>query len=46
MQKQDFLKTTVEHIDIKETNVVPLVEAMGKTAFPHGPSQGPPTFTT
>ncbi len=33
MQKQDFLKDTVEHIDIKETNVVPLVEAMGKTAF-------------
>ena len=33
MQKQDFLNHAVEHIDIKETNVVPLVEAMGKTAF-------------
>ncbi len=33
MQKQDFLKDAVEHIDIKKVNVVPLVEAMGKTAF-------------
>ncbi len=33
MQKSAFLKDTVEHIDIKEVNVVPLVEAMGKTAF-------------
>lgn len=31
--KPDLLKDTVEHIDIKETNVIPLVEAMGKTAF-------------
>ena len=33
MQKQDFLKNAVEHIDIKKVDVVPLVEAMGKTAF-------------
>ena len=33
MTKSDFLKDTVQHIDIKATNVVPMVEAMGKTAF-------------
>jgi deoxyhypusine synthase len=33
MQKSDFLKDTVDHIDIKEVNVVSFVEAMGKTAF-------------
>jgi len=31
--KQDFLKETIKHIDIKEHNVVPIVEAMGKMAF-------------
>jgi deoxyhypusine synthase len=31
--KKDYLKTCVEHIDITAFNVVPLVEAMGKTAF-------------
>jgi deoxyhypusine synthase len=33
MHKQDLLQTTVEHLDIKVVNVVPLVEMMGKTAF-------------
>ncbi|MBV9464030.1 MAG: deoxyhypusine synthase, partial [Verrucomicrobiae bacterium] len=33
MNKSDFLKDTVEHIDIKKYNVVEMVEAMGKTAF-------------
>jgi deoxyhypusine synthase len=33
MQKADFLKDTIEHLDIKKVNVVPLVEDMGKTAF-------------
>src|SRR4030066_345410 len=27
--KKDFLKDVIEHIDIKQHNVVPLVEAMG-----------------
>ncbi len=31
--KRDFLKDTIRHIDIKEHNVVPLVEAMEKMAF-------------
>ena len=31
--KTELLTTPVEHLDIKETNVVPLVEAMAKTAF-------------
>ncbi|MBB6099751.1 deoxyhypusine synthase [Deinobacterium chartae] len=33
MQQSDFLKTTVEHYDIKTVNVVPMVEMMAKTAF-------------
>jgi deoxyhypusine synthase len=33
MDKSELLQTPVEHIDIKKVNVVPLVEAMGKTAF-------------
>jgi deoxyhypusine synthase len=32
-RKSDFLKTVVQHYDMKRTNVVPLVEAMGRTAF-------------
>jgi deoxyhypusine synthase len=32
-KKSDLLVEVVEHIDIKEHNVVPLVEAMGKMAF-------------
>jgi deoxyhypusine synthase len=32
-QKAEFLRHKVEHLDITQTNVVPLVEAMGKTAF-------------
>ena len=32
-RKRELLSTPVEHLDIKETNVVPLVEAMGRTAF-------------
>lgn len=32
-EKQDFLKETIKHIDIKEHNVVPLVESMEKMAF-------------
>lgn len=31
--KKDYLKNVVEHIDIKNHNVVPLVEAMEKMAF-------------
>jgi len=33
MQKSDFLKAPVEHLDIKSINVVPLVDMMSKTAF-------------
>lgn len=33
MKKSDYLKETIQHIDIKKHNVVELVEAMGKTAF-------------
>lgn len=32
-EKKDFLKETIEHIDIKKYNVVPMVEAMEKMAF-------------
>ncbi|OHB71053.1 MAG: deoxyhypusine synthase [Planctomycetes bacterium RBG_16_43_13] len=32
-RKQDYLKDVVQHIDITKHNVVPLVEAMGATAF-------------
>jgi deoxyhypusine synthase len=32
-RKSDFLKTVVQHFDIKSTNVVPVVESMGRTAF-------------
>ena len=31
--KKDFLKDTIKHIDIKENNVVPLVDAMEHMAF-------------
>lgn len=31
--KKDFLKETIQHIDIKQHNVVPLVDAMEKMAF-------------
>ena len=31
--KQDFLKETIKHFDVKQHNVVPLVEAMEKMAF-------------
>lgn len=31
--KKDFLKDTIQHIDIKQYNVVPMVEAMEKMAF-------------
>jgi deoxyhypusine synthase len=33
MQKQDYLKEKVVHIDITKHNVVPMVEAMGDMAF-------------
>ncbi|RKX36405.1 MAG: deoxyhypusine synthase [Verrucomicrobia bacterium] len=33
MTKADYLKETIVHLDIKEHNVVPLVEAMGDMAF-------------
>jgi len=33
MDKKTLLKERIEHIDITQHNVVPLVEAMGKTAF-------------
>ena len=32
-EKKDFLKDKIEHIDIKEHNVVPLVDAMKNMAF-------------
>lgn len=32
-EKKDFLKEIVHHIDIKEHNVVPMVDAMSKMAF-------------
>ncbi|MCS7210742.1 MAG: deoxyhypusine synthase [Chloroherpetonaceae bacterium] len=31
--KQDFLRETIEHLDMKRFNVVPMVEAMAKMAF-------------
>ena len=33
MTKADYLSTPVEHLDVTRFNPVPLVEAMGKTAF-------------
>jgi deoxyhypusine synthase len=33
VQKQDFLQTQVEHLDITKVDVVPLIEMMDKTAF-------------
>src|SRR5689334_7936266 len=33
MQKSDWLKVPIEHIDIKTVNVVPLGEMMQKTSF-------------
>ncbi len=32
-EKKDFLKETIQHIDIKEFNIVPFVESMEKMAF-------------
>jgi deoxyhypusine synthase len=32
-KKQDYLKQTIDHIDITQHNVVPVVDAMGKMAF-------------
>lgn len=32
-RKQELLQKTIQHIDIKEVNVVPLVDAMGNMAF-------------
>jgi deoxyhypusine synthase len=31
--KKDYLKEIVHHIDIKEHNIIPIVDAMGKMAF-------------
>lgn len=33
MEKKDYLKETIKHIDIKEHNVVPMVNAMNEMAF-------------
>lgn len=33
MQKQDYLKEKIKHIDMTEHNVVPMVDAMGDMAF-------------
>ena len=33
MKKRDYLKETIEHIDIKKYNVVPMVDAMKDMAF-------------
>ena len=33
MKKSDFLRETIEHIDITKHNVVPLIEAMDNMAF-------------
>jgi len=33
MTKQDYLKKTIEHIDITRYNVVPMIDAMGDMAF-------------
>ncbi|MGE5352982.1 MAG: deoxyhypusine synthase family protein, partial [Acidobacteriota bacterium] len=32
-EKKDYLKETIQHFDIKQNNVVPIVEAMEKMAF-------------
>ena len=32
-EKKDYLKDVVKHIDIKQHNVVPLVDAMADMAF-------------
>ena len=33
MKKDELLKKRIEHIDITRNNVIPIVDAMGKTAF-------------
>src|SRR5215213_8224484 len=33
MTKKDYLKETIEHIDIKQHNVVPMIDAMSNMAF-------------
>ena len=33
MEKKDFLKETIEHIDIKKYNVIPMIDAMKNMAF-------------
>ena len=33
MEKKDYLKETIQHIDIKKHNVVPMVDAMSDMAF-------------
>jgi deoxyhypusine synthase len=33
VEKQDLLQQTVDHLDITQVNVVPLIEMMGRTAF-------------
>jgi len=33
LTKKDYLKDVIKHIDIKEHNVVSLVDSMGKMAF-------------
>ena len=33
MQKKEILKETIEHIDIKKFNVVPMIEEMSNMAF-------------
>jgi len=33
MTKKDYLKNKIEHIDIKQNNVVPMIDEMGKMAF-------------
>ena len=33
MEKKDYLKETIQHIDIKKYNVVPMVDAMSNMAF-------------
>ena len=33
MKKNEFLKETIEHIDIKKFNIVPMVDAMNNMAF-------------
>lgn len=46
MEKRDYLKEEVRHIDIKKYNVVPLVEAMRGMSFPPGTWPWRLTFTT